>query len=211
MSRPTSKLDNRKQAGSRRTQAERSEEMRARLKQAAFDLVASGGLGALRIANVAKTAGVSQGAVLHHFPNKNQVTLAAVERALELANSESVAWDTVADDPDRVLRAMIDEFRRFFFSDRFWVAIAINVEHSSEQGFSELMTNKVAAMRQPVYAAWQEKLVQAGWKNTIAEKLVRSGAALISGIAVRRMWAEPDQLSDEIITDWISAAQAMRK
>ncbi|MGD9665204.1 MAG: TetR/AcrR family transcriptional regulator, partial [Novosphingobium sp.] len=117
-------------SGRRRTQSERSEEMRGRLKSAAFEVVATGGLDALRIATVAEQAGVSQGAVLHHFPNKNAITLAAVEQALELANAESAVWDFDTDTPNLLLKAMVSEFRGFFFSDRFWVAAGRTIQHT---------------------------------------------------------------------------------
>lgn len=210
MSNNQPKADNRRRGKSRRTQSERSEEMRSRLKQAVYDLVAGGGLEALRIAKVANAARVSQGAVLHHFKNKNELTLAAIERALELANQESQVWQMTVGDPRDVLEAMVDEFRSFFFSDRFWVAIAITVEYSKNAGFSQLLNGQVAAQRQPVYSAWEERLVEAGWARSVAAKLVRSSASLVSGVAVRRMWIQPDSLSAEIIDDWIEASLRMR-
>lgn len=203
--------DNRENQGKRRTQAERSEEMQGRLKQAAYELVAKGGLGALRIASVAEHAGVSQGAVLHHFANKDKITLAAIEQALTLAHSESAAWDQRENRPAELLNAMLDEFQAFFFSDRFWVAIGITLEFSKGEGLSDLLANKVAALRQPVYAAWTERLCERGWQEQDAAKLVRSAAALISGIAIRRLWSAPDDIADQILEDWFENALSLLK
>ena len=103
------KHDNRLNRGTPRTQAGRTLEMRLRLQQAAYEVVAGGGLAALRIASVAKTAGVSQGAVLHHFPNKEALTFGALEQALILANSESSVWRLDAADPAQLLQGMVDD------------------------------------------------------------------------------------------------------
>ncbi|MEZ5689644.1 MAG: TetR/AcrR family transcriptional regulator [Caenibius sp.] len=197
-------------SGRRRTQSERSEEMRGRLKSAAFEVVATGGLDALRIATVAEQAGVSQGAVLHHFPNKNAITLAAVEQALELANAESVVWDFDTDTPSLLLKAMVSEFRGFFFSDRFWVAAGITIQHTKDTAFAAELAGRVAELRDPIYAAWVGRLESAGWANHAGQKLVRSCASLLSGAAIRRLWSAPDSLTDEILADWIDFALAAR-
>lgn len=194
----------------RRTQAERSEEMRSRLKTAAFEVVAAGGLDALRIATVADHAGVSQGAVLHHFPNKNAITLGAVEQALELANAESAVWEFSTDAPERLLEAMVSEFRAFFFSDRFWVAAGITIQHNRDADFSSELAARVAELRDPIYSAWAQRLESAGWPPHAALKLVRSCAGLLSGAAIRRLWSPPDTLTDEILEDWVGYGLTMR-
>lgn len=194
--------DNRTARGKRRTQAERSEEMQHRLRQAAFEVVANGGLGALRIATVAKHAGVSQGAVLHHFQNKDEITLAAIEQALTLANQESSAWNLERGEPGEILSAMMDEFRGFFFSDRFWVAIGITVEFAKNDDFGSLLSSMVSKLRSPVYGQWEERLRAAGWDERRSSLLVRSASALVSGVAIRRLWAPPDDLSEQLYSDW---------
>lgn len=189
----------------RRTQAERSETMRARLAAAAYETVADGGLKALRLRAVADAAGVSQGALLHHFPDKNALILAAVEQALELAREDSAQWlDRTATGPEAVLRAMLAEFRAFFFSDRFWVAMGITMETSKDADFYPVVRSRIAALRAPIYAAWTERLIAAGWPAERAARDVRSGAAIVSGAAIRRFWAENDDLTDAVEAEWLA-------
>lgn len=190
----------------RRTQAERSEATRGRLAAAAYEVMAEGGLKALRMKAVAAAAGVSQGALLHHFPDKGAVTLAAIRHALELARSEGEAH--LAGAPaarEALLRAMLDEFRSFFFSDRFWVAIGITIEASKAlDNYSELKS-EVASLRVPIYAAWGEQLTKVGWSAERADVIVRSGASLVAGLAIRRLWADFDDINATVIEDWIKA------
>lgn len=188
----------------RRTQAERTEAMRARLALAAYETVAAGGIGALRMRSVADAAGVSQGALLHHFPDKNALVLAAIEQALMLARQDSASWlETEAKDPRALLQAMLAEFRAFFFSDRFWVAMGIAMEAAKDPDFNPAVRTAVASLRKPVYEAWAERLMANGWQADAARRTVRSGASLVSGAAVRRFWAEPDALSDEVEQEWL--------
>lgn len=196
---------------SRRTQAERSETMRARLATAAYEAVAEGGLKALRLRAVAEGAGVSQGALLHHFPDKSALILAAIEQALTLARNDSAAWlDKVASSREAVLRAMLAEFRAFFFSDRFWVAMGITIEASKDEDLFAIVRSSVSSLRTPIYAAWAEQLIGQGWQAEDAARDVRSGAALVSGAAIHRFWADTDSVTTEIEEEWIAERLARR-
>ncbi|MEY2942505.1 MAG: hypothetical protein RLY97_519 [Pseudomonadota bacterium] len=189
----------------RRTQVERSDAMRARLANAAYETMAEGGLKALRLRAVATAAGVSQGALLHHFPDKNAVILAAVEQALSLARDDSAAWlDKATIGKEALLRAMLAEFRAFFFSDRFWVAMGITMEVSKDAALYPIVRCRIADLRNPTYAAWARRLVLAGWKQGDAARDVRSGAAMVSGAAIRRFWADNDAVTQEVEEDWIA-------
>ena len=180
--------------------------MRARLAAAAYDTIAVGGLNALRLRAVSQLAGVSQGALLHHFPDKNAVTLAAIEHALTLAREDSsTLLAAEACGPEAVLRGLLAELRGFFYSDRFWVAMGITMEGSKDPALNPAIRQCVAALRTPTYQAWAERLVSAGWQGDEAARVVRSGAAMLSGMAIRRFWTEDDALTAQIEEDWIAS------
>ena len=194
----------------RRTQAERSETMRTRLAEAAYATIAQGGVQALRLRAVAQAAGVSQGALLHHYADKNSLVLAAIEYALTLARNDSAFWlDQPSNEPAALLRSLLGELRGFFFSDRFWVAIGITMEASKDAGLAPTIRAAVSALRTPVYQAWVDRLVQAGWRAGDAARMVRSGSALMAGGAIRRFWAEPDALGLDVEEEWIKNSLAL--
>src|ERR1700710_2433366 len=72
-------------AARRRTQAERSEETRTRILKAAASLIRKRGYARFRTAEVAKEAGLSRGAQLHHFPTKDSLVVATLEYVFEQA------------------------------------------------------------------------------------------------------------------------------
>lgn len=190
----------------RRSQAKRSEAMRARVAAAAFERVATGGTKALTVRSVADAADVSQGAVLHHFPDKNALILCAIEQALEMARADSATWLAhPVDSAEATLRAMLAEFRGFFFSERFWVAMGITIESSKDRDLFPAVRHKVGALRAPIYDAWASRLEASGWTTHEARRDVRAAAALVSGAAIRRFWADSDKLTDEIEEQWIAA------
>lgn len=192
----------------RRTQAERTEAMRARLSVEAYRIVAEGGVRALTIRSLATAARVSQGAVLHHFPDKASIVLLAVEQTLTMAREDSMEWLATRGDAHEVLQAMLAEFRAFFFSDRFWVAMGITIEASKDGDLFPLVRAKVADLRTPVYHAWELRLVELGWSRDDARRDVRAAAQLVSGAAIRRFWADSDDVSQAVETQWLAARLA---
>jgi AcrR family transcriptional regulator len=63
----------------RRTQAQRSAEMRGRLLDATIACLVEYGYAATTTARVVKMAGVTRGAQLHHFPSKEGLVVAAID------------------------------------------------------------------------------------------------------------------------------------
>jgi AcrR family transcriptional regulator len=65
--------------------------MRARLLEATFDCLAETGYARTTTTEVARRAGVSRGAQLHHFPSKVDLVVAAQEHVLALRQRDFVA------------------------------------------------------------------------------------------------------------------------
>jgi AcrR family transcriptional regulator len=177
----------------RRSNAVRSEDMRARLAQAAYEVIAERGHSGFRTAAVAAHAGVSQGALLHHFPNKDALTLAAIEHAFTLATQASEARLLQAEPTaEALLKLMIEDFRTYFGGDRFWVALDITMDASKNHAVAPAIRQMVAEYRRPIYARWTQRLVDMGWNQARAGNVVTMAAALVSGMAIRTLWTNQD-------------------
>ncbi|HVM98359.1 MAG TPA: TetR/AcrR family transcriptional regulator [Candidatus Acidoferrales bacterium] len=75
-------------AQARRTQEERSSTMRARLLDATVECLFELGFAKTTTTEIAKRAGVSRGAQLHHFPTKAELVITAVEYLLDKRHQE---------------------------------------------------------------------------------------------------------------------------
>ena len=78
----------------RRSHAERSASTRAQLLGAAADLVRDGGVQAASMFEVAKAAGVTPGALQHHFGSKAELMMQVIEHILRSddANGGATVW-----------------------------------------------------------------------------------------------------------------------
>jgi AcrR family transcriptional regulator len=70
----------------RRTQKERSSETQRKLIQAAIDLLHESGFSGLTIVDVARRAGLTSGAVQHHFPSRLALVRSVVEALYPMLN-----------------------------------------------------------------------------------------------------------------------------
>lgn len=177
--------------------------MRAKLAEAAYDVIAERGHSAFRTAAVITRAGVSQGALLHHFPTKDDLTLAAIDFALLRSNSISMDRLNRAE-PTReaTIRAMVEDFRDFFLGDNFWVSLDITMDASKDPTVAPAIRQIVRHARAPVYTAWAGRLAEFGWEPAEAEELVVTTAALVSGHAIRTLWADDDTACERAIARW---------
>lgn len=187
----------------RRSQVERSEEMRERLARAAFEVIAERGHSAYRTAAVSDRAGVSQGAQVHHFATKDGLTLAAVEYAFahaSAATEEIIAEGLAAGDD--VLDLMLSDFRLYFFNDDFWVSLDITINGSKTPALKEGIREIVPRYRLGVYRRWVGILTDAGWREADAHEIVRMSAALVTGLGIRTLFDDVGGYLDATLARW---------
>lgn len=174
----------------RRTQAERSEAMRAKLAKAAFEVVAEVGHSAFRTAAVAARAGVSQGAQVHHFATKENLTLAALEYAMAQASELSERRLAAIPPGANPLKCLVADLREFFLGQLYWVALDIAIDGTKNDVVAPQIRKIASAYRGKVYANWAERLVESGWPAADSDEIVRIVASMLGGIGMRSMWED---------------------
>jgi AcrR family transcriptional regulator len=116
----------------RRTQAQRSAEMRERLLDATVSVLIEYGFAGTTTARVVEAAGVTKGAQLHHFPSKESLVVAAIDH---LARQRAqTAIGTIADagstpDPAVAVLDLLWEAHQgpmFVATVELWVAARTN-------------------------------------------------------------------------------------
>ncbi|HYM02062.1 MAG TPA: TetR/AcrR family transcriptional regulator [Stellaceae bacterium] len=187
----------------RRTQAQRSEEMRQRLLDAAFTVLQRRGYVGFRIAEVAKIAGVSRGAQLHHFPTKESLVVATIEhvfaRVLEQARQRAEAAASQSRDP---LAAIIDDSSDFFFGDNFAIALDVVMAAAKDDRIRERIFAISRDHRLPAESAWLRVLTEAGLPEDFAEDALWLTISIVRGLAVRRLWQKDPERGRRLLRLW---------
>jgi AcrR family transcriptional regulator len=190
------------EAARRRTQAERSEETRTRILKAAANLIRKRGYARFRTAEVAKEAGLSRGAQLHHFPTKDSLVVATLEHVFEQAQVLSRRRASAVNRPRDLIEAVIEDAREFFFSEHFMVAIDIVLSTSTDQSVRKQILDISRKARRPAEAAWAEALAANGVPGQLASDIVALTLSLVRGMALRTLWDNDPKWFDELFALW---------
>ena len=171
----------------RRTQAERSAATRGRILKAAVTCLFKEGYGATTTVSVAATAKVSRGAMLHHFPSKADLMLAALNYVLDLnaANFLKAAgrvadpWERYAALPDLRLEAAVQPAGVAFME----IMVGARSDEAVRSRFGEFQRQLQARTMQRM-TDWAEA---SGVKPTPRDQAVsRTVTLAIFGLAIQK-------------------------
>lgn len=192
----------------RRTQEERSSETKRRLLDAAFEVLKERGYAGFTTSEVAKRAGVSRGAQVHHFPSKNDLVSAAVEHVFNMALAYGLQMAQDARCSDDPITALLSDATTFYFSDYFYVAVDMMLAAEKDPVFKEQTARVVANYRQPVEAEWCKVMIEQGFPAKKASDILWLTVSILRGAGVRRLWLqEPGQINS-IMNTWRAIVSA---
>lgn len=139
----------------RRSQAERSAHTRAQLLAAAEQVVRERGAQGASMFEVAKAAGVTPGALQHHFGSKAELMLQLVAHLLAADDGSGVAWPSPALPLPRRAPAFVQAlWDTVYASPRFLAAWAVYFGSSGDAA----LLQRVAERRREVNAGLRQRL-----------------------------------------------------
>ena len=143
----------------RRTQAERTAETVARLLDAAAESLVDLGYGRTTTTEVCARAGVSRGALLHHFPTKAELVAAAVKHVVALRVEEfRVTLSALPAEVDVVARleTAIDVMWGIFRGPTLLAWMELVVASRTDPALAAHMRRVATSLDEAVAATWAE-------------------------------------------------------
>ncbi|WP_321794916.1 helix-turn-helix domain-containing protein [Caballeronia sp. J97] len=164
--------------------AEQKEMTRESILVAATKLLGQNGYAALRVAAVAQEAGVSLGGFLHHFPSKESLVVAVLER-LSANVTHLVELDAAQDNHDVDILLLISKSaQRFYGSPEFliYLDIFLSVRHHTLVGDAAIAL--AISQRSATEALWLPHVTARGIDGREAILLIRTIWGLARGLAI---------------------------
>ena len=186
----------------RRTQAERSEDTRQRVIEAAATVLRRRGYAGLRIDEVSRVAKVSRGAQQYHFPSKDRLVLATAAHLLQSGLERGRARAAAARDAADPFEAIIQDCIDFFLGPDFGVILDLVLASTKERGLRDEVYGFARASRLDVEAAWLELLCDSGLPRDKASKLLWLTISIVRGFSVRALWQRDEKLFRELLDEW---------
>ena len=187
----------------RRTQAERTEATRKLLLDAAVKLIRRKGFGGLRTVEVADEAGVSRGALMHHFPSKHQLVVGVLTYVNEVTYTRSTRRAQVArhDGADPIAGVMKDA-HEFFFGDYFFVELALAMSDDSTRRLKLETHQFIRQTRFSIEATWLDTLISSGVHEQLARDVLALTLSVVRGFSVRMLIENDPEHFSRLLEVW---------
>jgi AcrR family transcriptional regulator len=135
----------------RRTQADRSAAARAALVDAAITLLSERGYAHATTAAIAKAAGVTTGALHHHFPTKEALFMAVLDQLSEDALGLFAALSESGPAGESPATVLLDTLWSLYGSKRYWAVWEINMGFRPDEKMHVALIEHRARTRQQMY------------------------------------------------------------
>ena len=186
----------------RRSQHERSQEMRKRLIDATLQCLEQDGYAGTTISRIIEVAGVSRGAPVHHFPSKNALIAAAAEQLIKRVYAQlGEAVNHLEQSEDRLTDLILVSWHRVFERPENKAMMELLLASSRDEELATIMRRLWSAGFATVGVA-AEHYLQARTPNDDVRKWVILTQWLLRGMAQDRYLIDNPQLYDHYLTMW---------
>lgn len=184
----------------RRTQAERSEETKRRLIEATIDLLVERGYARLTVADIARRAGVSNGARVHHFPTKEALVVAANERAYDDAIKLGTQRARSASRSRNPVASLIADLGSLYFGRFFQGSLDSMIAARTDRRLARRLHPIVGRYHQEMRDLWTRALEEAGYSAKDAAMLYEAILGIVRGMALKSTWRPDPRDSVRIVS-----------
>ncbi len=187
---------------------EKSEAMRLRVCEAAVDCLARQGFHGASISKVAKRAGVSQGALQHHYPTRDALIAALADYLL----GRSVRWFAkarleLARSPDAFAEIVRRSWREQFKNDDFAALLEILTASRTDDALRQRITPALTRWRDAIDAELAELLPATTRTAAELDAILSISRAMMTGLLVHDDLIKDDAHIDFVIDHWIRIAR----
>jgi AcrR family transcriptional regulator len=184
----------------RRTQAERSATTITKLLDATADCLATKGYARTSTTDICRQAGVSRGAMLHHFPSKAVLVAAACEHIFQHRVDEFRDAMAQVPETDNRLEAAIDVLWDLFRSDTFAAWYELIVAGRTDPDLHPHVALVAGRLAETVRDTWNELFVlPPDTSPAVVAQFATAPVlmfAVLDGLALARMTGAPTVAND---------------
>lgn len=186
----------------RRTQEQRSAETQARLMQATLDALYDKGYARVTTAEIAERAGVSRGALMHHYATKEELVAVSVERLLDESTAEIRSWLGRARSGDLKLDDFLDHLWEMYSGRLLFITIEHITEARHNDALRERLVPVVREFHKALDATWREFFRGTPLSRDQVETVLNATTCLFRGMGVQTVLRRDQPYYDRLLAHW---------
>lgn len=202
----TAQTSNKSSPQLRLTQADRTRAMQDKLMNAAIEVLLEQGYGRLTTKEVARVAGVSNGALMHHFASKAELVVAATAMVYEEAiiRGQRVAKTVNAD--QKPIEGYLSDCLSVYFEWPFIAALETIMVARTDPDLMEKILPVMKRYRTTCDDIWISVFMRTGLTHQKASLLLNLTLNLVRGMAINRLWKNDDKNYKLLLKQWVGIA-----
>lgn len=200
---PTSPAPAEPRTTQRRTQANRSRDARERLLAATIEVLMRSGYSGLTTKEVARCAGMSNGALMHHYATKAELVVAATaevyEESIRRGQREAHSPQAI----ERPIEGFIKDCWSVYFDWPFIAAIEVIMVARTDADLMSKILPVMERYRSSTNALWLDVFQRAGFTREQALVALNLSLNLVRGMALNNLWQHDEAHYEQYIQDWV--------
>lgn len=186
----------------RHIQEEKSRQTQARITQATIECILVKGIRDTSTVDVARQAGVSRGALVHHYPSKTSLMQAALEDLLnrEVGSVRDMAMRVKAGELnfDNFLKSLHEHFK----GDMYMVTLEYLTNARTDAAIMEVLVPLAARFNDSLERIWEQLVASS--EHSSHEKRVALNATLcmMRGMGAQSIWRNDPELYRDMLMFW---------
>jgi AcrR family transcriptional regulator len=210
---PDAPAPERRRPVERRPQAERSQETRTRILDATVALLVEEGYARTNTLAIQARAGVSRGRLLHQFPSKEELLVAAAHHVWERRLSENQraeqALPSGADAPGERIDAVVEMLWSTFHLSYFWAATELWVASRTEPALADVIRPAERKLGRAIWTSMDElfgpELAAHPMYPVVRHTLFTS----MRGVALTYAFDQRDPVTEPSLNNWKQLGRAV--
>jgi len=187
-----------------RTQEERTSATRARLVEATLDLLLSKGYAGTTTVDIAARAGLTRGALAHHYAGKDELVVEAFDRHLTIVTEEIRTYATLVRDGSLSLDDFIDRVWTIF-SGRFFMLTLEEVTAARHNDFLRVrLVARTRDFHESLDAIWRQFFDETGLNPLEIEVMLNATLCLLRGMGVQTVLRDDPVYFRRLLRFWKS-------
>jgi len=186
----------------RRSQQERNRDARERLLNATVDVLMQRGYNGLTIKEVAKTAGMSNGALMHHYATKEELVIAATTVIYDQCILHGQRIAKTAGAVKNPLAGFIEDSISVYFNWPYVAALEVIMVARTDQALMQRIIPVMQHYRETTNALWLDVFRQAGYSEATAQTILNLTLNIVRGMGINRTWKRDDTRYKTLLEEW---------
>ncbi|WP_372741316.1 TetR/AcrR family transcriptional regulator [Neptunomonas sp.] len=180
----------------------RTPKTQARIMQATLECILQQGIRATSTVNIAKQAGVSRGALVHHYPTKASLMEAAMKDLLDREVESVRETAKRVEEGTLEFETLLDMLHEHFNGDLFMVTLEFLTAARTDESVKKVLVPLAKQFNESLEAIWENLVSNTQHSEHENRVALNATLCMMRGMASQSIWRDDPELRRDMMLFW---------